>query len=141
MEAIKNSANLVKKDGYYYIAIYHKVEGMFGSRFWLKVKKLNNFLPKMGKHICELIYTLVYFAVNLIYLKNPLKKIKNYKSHRGMSWRTDVTDWLGGYPYEFATVEEVLEFVRKNFHDFNLVNLKRTNRLANNWYLFKVNKS
>jgi 2-polyprenyl-6-hydroxyphenyl methylase/3-demethylubiquinone-9 3-methyltransferase len=39
--------------------------------------------------------------------------IREYHSGRGMSWRRDVTDWLGGYPYEAATPGEILEFVRR----------------------------
>lgn len=136
-EAIKNSARLVSENGYYYIAIYHKVEGLLGSKFWLKVKKLYNSSPKIGKHILKFMYISIYFAANLVRLKNPLTKIKNYSSHRGMSWQTDVTDWLGGYPYEFASVEEVFQFMKRNFPNFRLINLKTTNRLANNWYLFK----
>jgi hypothetical protein len=54
-----------------------------------------------------------------------------------MSWRTDATDWLGGYPYEFATVEEVFRFVRNEFPDFNLINLKVTGGRGLNWYLFQ----
>ena len=38
-----------------------------------------------------------------------------------MSWRTDATDWLGGDPYEFATVEEVFKFIKGKFPDFNLL--------------------
>ena len=57
-----------------------------------------------------------------------------------MNWRTDVTDWLGGYPYEFATVEEIFKFIKTNFPDFNLINIKTTNGLGNNWYLFKRNE-
>ena len=35
---------------------------------------------------------------------------------------TDVRDWLGGYPYEDVTVEEVLRFARHKLH-MNMVNL------------------
>ena len=69
-----------------------------------------------------------------------MKNIKNYKSKRGMNWRTDVTDWLGGYPYEFATVEEIFKFIKTNVPDMNLKNIKTTNGFGNNWYLFKRNE-
>ncbi len=136
-EAIRNSVSLVSANGYYYIAIYHKVKGIFGSNFWVKLKKIYNSSPKIGKHILEFIYMFTYFAVNLIGLRNPLKKIKNYKSHRGMTWVTDVIDWLGGYPYEFAAPDEIINFMKENFTDFSLVKIKTTDRLSNNWFLFK----
>lgn len=56
-----------------------------------------------------------------------------------MNWRTDITDLFGGYPYEYATVEEVIKFVKSNFPDLTLENIKTTNGLGCNWYLFKRN--
>jgi len=137
-EAIRNSAKLVKKGGYYYIALYRKTSGMFGSGFWLKVKEFYNFLPPAGKWFLEVMYMAAYFAVNFIRLKNPLAQVRNYRSARGMNWRRDVTDWLGGYPYEFASKKEVLDFMRKNFPSFKPVNaITAPSALANNWYLFR----
>ena len=40
--AIINSANLVKNGGYFYFTIYNKVNGLRGSDFWLKIKRLYN---------------------------------------------------------------------------------------------------
>ena len=34
---------------------------------------------------------------------NPSKK------ERGMSFFFDVVDWVGGYPYEFASIEEIIK--------------------------------
>jgi len=138
-EAIKNSAELVNNGGYYYIAIYNKVEGMMGSEFWLRIKKLYNSSPRIGKRALEALYMSAYFIVYLFSLRNPVTNIRNYKSHRGMSWRTDIIDWLGGYPYEFATVAEIVEFMKTNFPNFNCINTKKASGLANSWYLFQRN--
>jgi len=54
-----------------------------------------------------------------------------------MSWKTDIADWLGGYPYGYATVKEVFKHIRTLFPDFELVNIRSTNGLGNNWLLFK----
>ncbi len=135
-EAIKNSAGLVCKGGFYYIAIYNKVDGMRGSIFWVKIKKLYNACSPLGKHVLEATFILRYFVGQVIRLRNPLANIRNYKSHRGMNWRTDIKDWLGGYPYEFATVEEIFRFIRAYFPDFDLINIRTTNSLGNNWFLF-----
>ena len=139
-EAIKSSAQLVDKEGFYYIAIYNKVERWGGCRFWLKIKKIYNFSPKIGKLALEYMYMLRYFAKSLMKLRNPITRVKNYKSNRGMGWRTDITDWLGGLPYEVATVDEIFKFIKSNFSDFNLVNIKTTrSTMGNNWFLFKRN--
>lgn len=52
-----------------------------------------------------------------------------------MSWQTDIKDWLGGYPYEYASVEEVFNYVRSL--GLVLVNLRQGLGLRNNEYLFK----
>ncbi len=52
-----------------------------------------------------------------------------------MSWRIDIKDWLGGYPYEYASVTEIFRFMRDK--GFMLVNIKNNNGLMNNEYLFK----
>ena len=78
-----------------------------------------------------------YIIGGLLKFKNPLKEIKNYEKNRGMNFKVDIVDWLGGYPYEFATVKEVLRFMKINFPDFKIKKVKRSNSLANNWYLFK----
>jgi len=134
-EALDAVTTLVKKDGYLYIAIYNKLDGLFGSRFWLSLKKKYNAAPKIGKKIIEFAFISAFFAWNFLTLQNPFKKIKNYKSKRGMSWYYDVIDGLGGYPYEFASVEEIFHFYKKR--NFELLNIKTTNGIENNEFLFR----
>jgi 2-polyprenyl-6-hydroxyphenyl methylase/3-demethylubiquinone-9 3-methyltransferase len=43
--------------------------------------------------------------------ENPISRIAHYNRNRGMSWYRDRVDWLGGYPYESATPEEIVDFV------------------------------
>lgn len=136
-KAISNAAKLVADGGYYYIAIYNKTNGLFGSKNWTTLKKIYNTVPAIGKRLMEGAYVAAYFIGNLLSLKNPFRKIKEFKAKRGMNWFIDVVDWLGGYPYEAATTEEILVFIKKNFPDFELINLKSTNTLGNNHFLFK----
>lgn len=140
--AIERTAGLVNPGGYYYIALYNKILARNGSAswvhpFWLKVKTLYNTYPFLGNYILEPLAMAAYLAIVVARGENPITHIRNYKSHRGMSWCTDATDWLGGYPYEFATVEEVFKFVKGKFTDFNLINIKVTSGRGLNWYLFQ----
>jgi 2-polyprenyl-6-hydroxyphenyl methylase/3-demethylubiquinone-9 3-methyltransferase len=48
---------------------------------------------------------IIYVAKFLVTWRNPLDK------QRGMDFWFDVTDWVGGYPYEYATPQEVERFV------------------------------
>lgn len=137
-EAINNAAELTDKEGLFYIAIYNKTAGLLGSDFWLKVKMLYNSMPKTGKKSMEAAYILAMMSKSVIKLKNPLIGIKDDKSARGMKWRTDITDWLGGYPYESATAEEITDFMKRSFPEFRLINIKRTSSaMGNNWFLFQ----
>jgi 2-polyprenyl-3-methyl-5-hydroxy-6-metoxy-1,4-benzoquinol methylase len=141
-DAIRQSARFVKPGGYYYIALYNKILSRSGSAswihdFWIKVKKTYNASPTIGTYLLEPLAMAAYIGMVLAKLENPITHIRSYKSHRGMSWKTDATDWLGGYPYEFATVEEVFKFIRSEFPDFNLTNLTVTSGRGLNWYLFE----
>ena len=141
-DAVQSSAELVRPEGHYYIALYNKILGRSGSPswihpFWLGVKRLYNAHPTVGVYVLEPLAMAAYLTMVVARLESPVRHIRNYKSYRGMSWRTDATDWLGGYPYEFATVEEVFKFVRARFPEFTLVNLRVTSGRGLNWYLFR----
>jgi 2-polyprenyl-6-hydroxyphenyl methylase/3-demethylubiquinone-9 3-methyltransferase len=141
-DAIENAARMVEPGGYYYIALYNKILSRNGSvswihPFWLKIKRAYNSYPALGTYVLEPLAMAAYLGLVLARLENPITHVRNYKSHRGMSWKTDATDWLGGYPYEFATVEEVFKFVKQRFPEFNLVNIKVTSGRGLNWYLFQ----
>lgn len=137
-QAITNAASLVKKEGgLFYFAIYHKKGGLLGADFWLQIKKLYNSVPKILQYVLEFFYLIAFFIAELLKLKNPVKTLKEHRANRGMDWQTDMRDWLGGYPYEFATVEEIIEFMKKNFADYRLINIKRTEYVMGlNWFLF-----
>ena len=136
-EAIQNAAELVKPGGVFYIAIYNKVEGPIGSEFWLRIKKIYNFGPKFLRPVLEFLYTAALVSREIVMRRNPVKYVKNYQQDRGMSLDTDVKDWLGGYPYEFATSQEIIDFMKKHFPAYVLTNTKTCASIGNNWFLFK----
>ena len=55
-------------------------------------------------------FALLYFTYDLIHLKNPVRRYVEYKKSRGMSMMTDWIDWIGGYPFEVASVKAITEF-------------------------------
>ena len=136
-EAIKNAASLVNDNGIFYLAIYNKTKS---SRFWLKVKKIYNLSPKIGKIFMNfLLFSDMYFILPLLSLKNPLIRLKNYKKKRGMDPMTDVKDWLGGYPFEVATFREIVTFLNRINQKFKLIKYNKVNPNvnANNELVFK----
>ncbi len=97
--AIKNAASCVKSNGTFVISIYNR---HWSSPIWKLVKKVYNRLPSF----CKLFA--VYFFYPIIALAKWITTGKNpFKKERGMTFYYDVVDWLGGYPYEYASVDEM----------------------------------
>jgi hypothetical protein len=60
-------------------------------------------------------------VVDLVRRRNPLTRYHEYQSTRGMSAFHDWRDWLGGYPFEVAKPEAVLDFLfRQGFSLYRL---------------------
>jgi 2-polyprenyl-6-hydroxyphenyl methylase/3-demethylubiquinone-9 3-methyltransferase len=51
-------------------------------------------------------------ATQLKARRNPVRVARDYKARRGMAMTTDLVDWVGGYPYEYATADEIVDFCR-----------------------------
>ncbi|OGN29988.1 MAG: hypothetical protein A3A33_01545 [Candidatus Yanofskybacteria bacterium RIFCSPLOWO2_01_FULL_49_25] len=139
-EALEQTISLVAPGGRLYIAIYNRIPGRMGSLLWLRIKRWYNVSPRPVKLIMEWLYIAGFCFKNLVRFKNPWKKMRQHSSKRGMDWRRDVSDWLGGYPYEFATVDEIFMRVKDTHPDLNLINLKSVQDLGNNWFVFERTK-
>lgn len=140
--AIENAAKKVKKGGYFYFTIYNKKPGLRGSKNQLKLKRLYNQSPHLFKKFLEWSLWGSFITKNLLFFRNPFKIIKNIENStfaRGMTFKSGVTDWLGGLPYEFATPQEIFDFCNKKLK-LQLINVHivdETNALGNNHFLFK----
>jgi SAM-dependent methyltransferase len=142
--AIENAAKRVAPGGLLYIAIYNKADGIGlysdgragSSSFWEKEKRLYNALPELGKRVIDAGAASAMVLAYLLAGRNPVAEIKSHKTLRGMSWMVDIRDWLGGWPYEYASVEEIFTFVHERF-GFTLENVISTNTLRNNEFLFR----
>ena len=114
--AIDNAARLVRPGGLFVIGIYNFRGGRRGTATWTRLKRWYCKAPRWQQVAWENAY-LVWDLVSMAAVgRNPLRMIREYHSGRGMSWRHDAIDWLGGYPYEAATPGEILEFVRRKFN-------------------------
>ncbi len=143
-DAIENAASLVKPGGLMWIAIYNRADGLGlysdgragSSRFWEREKVFYNRLPKVGQRAMDYAAATGMVSAYLLSGRNPIREIQQHKQNRGMSWLVDIRDWLGGWPYEYASVEEIFSFVRGRF-GYTLENLISTNSLRNNEFLFR----
>ena len=136
-KALNNVASCVNKQGLIYIAIYNKVpgRGINSSAFWKTEKRFFNKTPLLIQHFIIYLYVINFIFNMLIRFNNPIAVIKNRKFSRGMSWYTNIVDWLGGYPYEYASVDEIFYFFYKK--NFELINLKSVTTLDCNEFLFR----
>lgn len=138
-QAIENTAKMVSPNGTYYIALYNKIEGRFGTSLWYKIKKKYNSGGILTKKLIEWVYIFIYYILApLMSFKNPFKFMKEYGAARGMNWRRDVTDWVGGYPYEDSSPGEIFTFVTEKFPNFKLVKMKTTSSIGCNTFVFAV---
>ena len=122
-KAIDNAMQRVAPGGLFVIAIYND-QGAW-SRRWTKIKKLYCSGP-VGKNLVSWIYmpyqVVRGFAADLVWMRNPIARYRDYSENRGMSVHRDWLDWLGGYPFEYAKPEEIFQFGRSR--GFDLVDLK-----------------
>jgi 2-polyprenyl-3-methyl-5-hydroxy-6-metoxy-1,4-benzoquinol methylase len=134
--ALNNMEYLVKNNGILFIAIYNN-QGK-KSKIWKSIKKLYC-SGIFGRIIVSGVYLPYFFSRTL--LSSILSKenvFVTYKKHRGMSVIHDIIDWIGGFPFEVASVEEIFKFYRDK--NFVLNNIKTTNSLGCNQFVF-VKKS
>lgn len=96
--AIANAAGLVGSNGALVLALYNR---HWTSPIWTAIKIVYNILPKFLRIVPNvLLGALMYLAVWVVTGRSPSDK------ERGMDFWYDVIDWLGGYPYEYVSVDE-----------------------------------
>lgn len=112
--AIRNAASLVAPGGQFAIAIYNRVtDGRLCSERWLRIKRAYNHASRPAQLAMEGAYAAYWSLVTLRSWQSPLRAAREYRRSRGMALWTDLVDWLGGYPYEFATPEEITGFCER----------------------------
>jgi 2-polyprenyl-6-hydroxyphenyl methylase/3-demethylubiquinone-9 3-methyltransferase len=126
----------VTRGGRLFIAIYN--DRGWISNAWRKVKRLYcSGLPGRMAVTGGLVPALMLSGLlkDLLRLRNPWRRYADYQRRRGMSLMHDWLDWLGGYPFEVARPEQILEFYRRR--GMFLEKLKTTLGDGTNQFLFR----
>ncbi len=115
-EALENAQRSVAPGGRLFIALYNDTGSQ--SARWKWIKRTYNKLPRFAR----VPFTLVVIApeeaksmVKHLIKLDPVGYVRtwsNYDQRRGMNRWRDIVDWVGGYPYEVSTPDEVFEFYR-----------------------------
>lgn len=102
--AIRLAAAHVSPRGHLVVAIYNR---HWSSPAWRRIKSLYCRLPQSArKPMVRVFYPMIWIAKLAVTRQIPTRK------KRGMDFYYDVVDWVGGYPYEYASAEEVQSIMR-----------------------------
>ncbi len=137
-KAIGNAARLVKPEGLFYIALNNDQGG--ASRRWMWIKRTYNNSGPLIKWL--LVFASgAYFEGSrmLVALRDRRNPFKRPERERGMLFKTDLVDWVGGWPFEVATPDAVFEFCKSR--GFSLEKLKTCYGLGCNEFVFKNRSS
>lgn len=132
--ALANAISLMGPKSRLYIALYTSDQYFDPPpEYWLDVKRRYNQAGSLTKRLMEAAYIwrLVCHRKLINVLRLPAIA-RAYKADRGMALLPDVRDWLGGWPMEFSSVRQVIEFAQSR--GLTLVNIKTG--AANTEYLF-----
>jgi 2-polyprenyl-3-methyl-5-hydroxy-6-metoxy-1,4-benzoquinol methylase len=134
--ALENVVDLVAPKGLLFIAIYND-QGTRSLR-WTKVKRLYNRLPQSLRFLVVVPSTIALtwrpFVKDLLNGR-PLRRFREYRAQRGMSYWHDVIDWVGGYPFEVAKPEQIFDFYKER--GFLLTKLTTDSGLGCNQFVFR----
>jgi len=125
-DAIDQAATKVRPGGLFAISIYNRVDRFpDSSKMWWHIKRTYTRGPGLVRRGLESAYVTHHVLTRLMTFRNPFKSMFDAgDGRRGMEFMHDVRDWLGGFPYEYATSGEVFEHVhaRAGFALERLVN-------------------
>jgi 2-polyprenyl-3-methyl-5-hydroxy-6-metoxy-1,4-benzoquinol methylase len=122
--AIDCAAALVKPGGQFAIAIYSATKM---DAPWTLEKRIYSSLPTAGQWIIRQAYMAAWLAGKTALGQNPITIVKNYYQTRGMSFSHDAHDWLGGYPYQTASAEDIrLHFAKLGLKETRAFPLPKT---------------
>lgn len=139
--ALDNVKPLVRHGGQLYIAIYNDL-GAVTDR-WREIKRTYNGLPRLLQWPFAISIIVDREARTLIShlrhgnrLRDYIRQWTRYQTTRGMNKWYDWFDWIGGYPYECATIEDLIDFFSKD--GFSLERLEsRANGIGCNEVVFR----
>ncbi|HUK18797.1 MAG TPA: methyltransferase [Bryobacteraceae bacterium] len=116
-QALESAGGLVAHGGRLFIAIYND-QGKISER-WRAIKRTYNRLPR-GLRFVVTVPVLVHLywrrTLRDFLRLRPFETWRKEGEERGMSAWRDLIDWVGGYPFEVAKPEAVIDFcLRRGF--------------------------
>jgi 2-polyprenyl-3-methyl-5-hydroxy-6-metoxy-1,4-benzoquinol methylase len=141
-EALDNIHPLVADRGKLFIALYNDTGSQ--SARWHWIKRTYNSIPGFLKSPFALIVSVPEESKALlrsIVALRPGQYVKlwtDYDERRGMSHWRDLIDWVGGYPYEVSTPDEIFEFFKARGYTLTKMNCGNVGLGCNQFVFDKI---
>ncbi|HVF21691.1 MAG TPA: methyltransferase domain-containing protein [Pyrinomonadaceae bacterium] len=141
--AMENAQQRVAPGGKLFIALYNDTGSQSTRWFW--IKKTYNGLPGILRSpFAALVWLptemkLLASSVVRLQPKSYIDSWTQYRRNRGMTKWRDIIDWVGGYPYEVSTPDEVFDFCRERGFLLTKLNCGRVG-LGCNQFVFVKSK-
>lgn len=120
--AVRNAQSCVADGGQLYIALYSK-DVQPQADMWLRVKKdyvNSGWLRRRGWEVWYVWNHMIDRKIGRI--PEFFDRLSEHRKNRGMDLMTDIRDWLGGWPMEFAGDQETVDLLEGEC-GFRLVNV------------------
>jgi len=138
--AMENAQARVAPGGKFFIALYNDTGSQSARWFW--IKKTYCGLPEILKTPFAVLVTIpgeVKLMAKSVLTLSPRTYTDSwtmYRRNRGMTKWRDIIDWVGGYPYEVSTPDEVFEFCKARGFQLTKLNCGRVG-LGCNQFVFE----
>ena len=141
--AMENAQKRVAPGGKLFIALYNDTGSQSTRWFW--IKKTYNGLPGILRSPFA---ALVWLPTEMKLLASSVVRLRpksyidswtQYRRNRGMTKWRDIIDWVGGYPYEVSTPDEVFDFCRERGFLLTKLNCGRVGLGCNQFVFVKSN--
>lgn len=95
------------------VALYND-QGLRSDLWWAVKRVYCASLPGRALISAALVpgFLAAYAAADLLRGRSPLRRHREHCDWRGMSVSRDIVDWLGGYPFQVSSADEVSDFFR-----------------------------
>lgn len=104
LKAVRSAAQLCNPNGIFIFALYRRVKLDW---FWRVEKRLYAKASPAVQKIMRRIFIGLFQLMGSHKPRTFDEFVSTYKGNRGMDFEHDVHDWMGGWPYESITPEEV----------------------------------
>lgn len=105
-EAIARAATMAKPGGLFVLALYRRTSAIM-DKFWNAEKRWYTAASPAARMRADAAFKALMRLGFLATGRSYSDYVKNYKGVRGADHAHDVSDWMGGYPYEVISPEEV----------------------------------